>query len=268
MANFVYKAILKSEIEKFQNEFSNVSKEVYYNEIKKQIFHNAEYGKYRERVVKDFLRFLIPKRLEINSGFVLTSKNEVSTECDIVIYDQNSTPLIQDADKQNFYPIEVVASIGEVKSTLNKIELKLALNKLARNKSLRKSIISPNTIIRREIKGSFNLSTQYYDNIFSFLICEKLNFNLENFDINELYEDSVESHFRHNLILSIQDGIFLYREEYQGQMKNGLYPTIDSRPVLIKYDGDKMNAFEIFAHYMFLGTSSATIYYPDLIEYL
>lgn len=268
MPNFIYKSILKSEIEKFKNEFSITSKEVYYNENTKQIFHNAEYGKYRERIVKNFLKFLIPKRLEINSGFILTSKNEVSTECDIVIYDQSSTPLIQDADKQNFYPIEVVASIGEVKSTLTKAQLKTALTKLAKNKALRQSVISPHITIRRESKGSFDLSYQYYDNIFSFLICEKLDFSLQNFDINELYEDSIPIHFRHNIVLSIQDGIFLYRDNFQGKIKNGCYPIQESTSVCIKIDADKMNSFEIFAHYMFLGTSSSTIYYPDLIMYL
>lgn len=268
MANFVYKSLLKAEIEKFIHEFSVSSKEVYYDEAMRKIFHNGEYGKHRENIVKNFLRFLIPRRLDINSGFILTTKNEVSTECDVVIYDHNSTPLIQDSDKQNFYPVEVVAAIGEVKSTLTKYELKQALNKLAKNKALRQSIIMPPSIVRRETINEIDLKTQPYDNIFTFLICEKLDFAFENFHINELYDTSVESHFRHNIVLSIQDGIFLYRDNYYGEFKDGPYPTKEGASIYLPFDAQKLHLFEVFAHYMFLGTSSSTIFYPDLILYL
>lgn len=268
MPNYVYKAILKSEIEKFCHEFSNTSREVFYNDEVGRIFHNAEYGKYRERIVKQFLRFVIPKRLDINSGFVLTSNNEISTECDIIIYDQNSTPLIQDSEKQNFYPVETVVGIGEIKSTLNKTDLKIALNKLARNKSLRKSVNSSNATIRREATGNFDLKMHPADNIFSFLVCEKLDFNIDNFNINELYDNDIDYYLKHNLLLSIKDGIFLHRYNFRGELKLGLYPTQQSEMVCIQIDDDGMSALEIFSHYMFMGTSTATIYYPDLIQYL
>lgn len=46
--------------------------------------------------------------------------------------------------------------------------------------------------------------------IFSFLICNKLAFDLENIDFEEIYEEIPEIQYRHNLILSLQDGLFCY----------------------------------------------------------
>jgi len=68
--------------------------------------------------------------------------------------------------------------------------------------------------------------------------------------------------------LSIKDGIFLHRYNFRGELKLGLYPTQQSEMVCIQIDDDGMSALEIFSHYMFMGTSTATIYYPDLIQYL
>ena len=62
-------------------------------------------------------------------------KNSVSTQCDIVMYDKDTIPLI-DNGIAHFYPVEIVKGIGEVKSTLNKVEFTKALVKLARNKLL------------------------------------------------------------------------------------------------------------------------------------
>lgn len=61
---------------------------------------------------------------------------------------KNNTPLIQSKELQNFYPVETVAAVVKIKSALSKKELKYALEKLSKVKTLRKSVKGL-TLIRR-----------------------------------------------------------------------------------------------------------------------
>jgi len=51
-----------------------------------KIIHPAEYGKYREELLKKWLEIIIANRYGIGHGFVISPSGEVSTECDIIIY--------------------------------------------------------------------------------------------------------------------------------------------------------------------------------------
>ena len=116
MPNRIFEEILLEEIETFKNSFSNVSKKMFHDPETNKLIHSGEFGMYREAIAKKFLRFFVPVRLEIDQGFLLNSINEVSTQCDIVIYDKNVTPLIRSNELQRFYPVETVCSVGEIKS--------------------------------------------------------------------------------------------------------------------------------------------------------
>ena len=47
-----------------------------------------------------------------------------------------------------------------------------------------------------------------FDNLFSVLICNKLNFN---FDVSQIDYGITETRYKHNLILSLNDGIINYK---------------------------------------------------------
>lgn len=49
------------------------------------------------------------------------------------------------------------------------------------------------------------------DEIFSFLICNKLNFDVEEIDFEEIYKNIPHLKYRHNVILSLQDGLITYK---------------------------------------------------------
>lgn len=49
---------------------------------------------YKERCIKELLSFVSSKSVGISDGFLITSKNSVSTQCDIVMYDKDTIPLI------------------------------------------------------------------------------------------------------------------------------------------------------------------------------
>ena len=139
MSNKIFEELFSEKIEIFKNSYTNISKNLFYDEVSNKIIHNGEYGTYREAVTREFLRPFIPNNLDISTGFLINTCDEVSTQCDIVIYEPKMTPLVQTSELQRFFPVESVASIGEIKSNLKKHELKAAINKLASNKSLRQN---------------------------------------------------------------------------------------------------------------------------------
>ncbi len=223
---------------------------------------------YRESICKDFLRLFIPMRLDIGNGFLINTADEISTQCDIVIYDRNNTPLIENNERQRFFPVETVSAIGEIKSNLDREDLKLALNKLARNKKLRDSIDSPK-VIKRTHDGRFDPENYCYDSMFSFLICNKLNFSIEKLvnEIDSFYEADIKPWHKHNLILSVEDGLLAYVDSNK---KTFMYPNLTKEVFknrFLKHTNSNIH-FYVACSYIFMGTTSNSIYYPDMISYL
>jgi hypothetical protein len=270
MANKVFDSLLVEKIEHFKASFSGTSKSVFYDESKKRIFHTGEYGTYREAIVRDFLRFIIPRSLDISTGFLMTSMDDISTQCDVVIFDSNMTPIYEESDRQRFFPIESVHGIGEVKSTLSKTDFIEAINKLARNKSLSERMISSPTIIKKSPPGPYDPVNHPYDIIPSFLICQKLNFDISTIeqDIANFYDSNIEIRHRHNLILSIEDGLLSYLDS---NSKTLPYPRLSLSNLKDRFtypSANKLVHLKLFATYMFMTTSSKTLFYPDPSDYM
>ena len=59
-----------------------------YEELAKQaIAHHGENGRIVESVLKSALRAVLPHRFSIGTGFAITSSGRVSSQLDIIIYD-------------------------------------------------------------------------------------------------------------------------------------------------------------------------------------
>ncbi|MBE7443339.1 MAG: hypothetical protein KF732_09580 [Flavobacteriales bacterium] len=268
----IYETLLKEKIEFFRDSFINVSKQMFWDDEKNKLIHPGEYGTYREFICKDFLKFLVPRRLKIDQGFIINT-DKISTQCDIIIYDANATPLIENNERQKFFPVETVCAIGEVKSKLSKKKFIETINKLAKNKRLGEHIKNP-VFIKQESKNidyEFNPKEHPYDNIFSFLICEKLDFDIKNIEkeISSYYKSN-EYYQRHNIILSIKDGVLLY---YDKEGNDKAYPIVGEKGEQIKnrfYYSKKEEQTHImkFAYYIFQGTSAASILYPQFDDYI
>jgi len=191
----------------FEYSFVNIKK-VFWNDEKGRLIHAGEFGLYRENLAKKWLKMYVPERLEFASGFVITSKNRISTQCDLILYDKNVTPKIENSDNQKFYPIETVAGVIEIKSDISSIaELNEHLVKLAQIKKLREDIVNPDPYYRGSFDTPFNSLLNPFDNIFTILICNKLKFAL---DINQINYGEISPRHYHNLILSLQDGLVNY----------------------------------------------------------
>lgn len=275
MSNRIYNKLLENKIENLINSFKYTSRDIFYDEANNRIIHPGEFGGYREKIIIDFLRITIPKTFGISDGFIISNNDEISTQCDIVIYDKEYTPTIEIDSLQKFYTVETVVGIGEAKSKLSKAALKETLIKLANSKKIKCNVQQPYILKKKSADNIFQPTVNVYDNIFSFLICEKLEFNLNDLDWNDYFNDvynDFETNHRHNVILSIEDGFILYKGTLSGQNTILPYPSlVGNQPFeneFIQKENGSYRIYKLFASAMFDGISHATILYPETTKYI
>lgn len=264
-------SLIIQNINDFRRDFINSSQKLFYDSQKKKFIHPGEYGVYREKICKRFLRQFIPNDFDISSGFVVNNIGLISTQCDIVIYHKETTPLISDYNNNFFFTNETVVAIGEVKSKLSKTELKKALNKLAICKQIRKNIKEP-SILKQRIKMSYSPQKNHYDNIVSFLICENFSFDKSDLinEISSFYDKSIEPIYKHNMILSLNDGLFTYFTKSGRNNVTVQYPVLHNSVLknLEITDSELYIPVKLFCSYLYNSVITSTILFPDLIQYL
>ena len=176
------------------------------------------------------MRLCVPARLDIGNGFLINSFDETSTQVDVVIYDKSSTPRIESREHQTFYTVESICAIGEAKSRLTKEDLQLALNKLARVKQ-KCDQVSSTVRLHRDTRNNstFDRKNKVEDQVISFLICERFDFNFSDIqcEVSSWYDDDVEDQHKHNLVLSVEDGLLHYSD---GSERSWMYPPSSARP--------------------------------------
>lgn len=268
MASEVFNALLKERIDAFKSAFSSVSTEVFYDQVTNRLRHTGEYGTFREAIVRDFLKFVVSRSLDLSTGFVITGMNDVSTQCDIVIFDSSMTPLYVEGDRQRFFPIETIFCIGEVKSTLGKSQFAGALNKLAKIKMLSERISNP-TIIRKGTPGPFDPLNNPNDLVPSILICQKLDFDISNLEaeVDGMYDSSIAHRHKHNLILSIEDGVLAYASA-GGFLPYPRLAGLNMKHQFFRPDEGGVCHMRAFAMGVFMITANKTLFYPEISDYL
>jgi hypothetical protein len=268
MASKIFDALFRERVDVFRAAFSATSTEIFYGSSKARLFHAGEYGIYRESIVRDFLNFIIPRSLDVSTGFILSTMDDVSTQCDIIGFDPRLTPLYQEADLQRFFPLESVYCVGEVKSTLSRTAFSQALNKLAATKALGERITAPG--VARPDQPHFCPTEDARQLFSSFLICQKLDFdtgNLEN-EIDQLYDADVLHRHKHNLILSIEDGLLTYITQGGTTIPYPRFEARDSKNLFSFPKNDPYYHFKIFGSLLFLLTANKTPWYPEFSQYV
>lgn len=271
MSSEIFTKFLYFQIEKFVNEYVSLSHNVFVND-EGALIHPAEYGTYRERIVSAFILPLMPKRLSIGTGFIITDTGKTSTQCDIIIYDTQNTPVIENGE-QRFFPIECVAGVIEVKSILSKADLKTALIKLSKIKALKKEITSKIDVYsENKTPHLFSPITHPYDQMATFLICESLSFDLEK-ECDLFFKDAyngIEPFLFHNIILCVDNLCSLYHD---GQ-KPIYLPFYRSNVVhknCLVFPTDNGYQYEhimVFLDYFYMLISSITIKYIEFTHYI
>ena len=101
--------------------------------------HRLSAGENRENLVAEFLKEHFPLRFGINSGMVISHDGVFSNQADLVVVDAlNNAPLYATSRNQ-LWPAEAVYALVEVKTALGPAELRDAVNKGRRFKSLRRN---------------------------------------------------------------------------------------------------------------------------------
>lgn len=113
-----------------------------FEHVRDTISHSGEKGGETEDKVRDFLNGHLPKRFHATKGFVIDVDNQMSDHQDVIIYDQQSSPVYKYDGANQIVSADAVAAIMEVKSVLNKSQLEEAFAKIEEVKRLRKRPIS------------------------------------------------------------------------------------------------------------------------------
>lgn len=156
------------------------------------------------------IRVLHEKDTAISDSFIITASESISTQCDVIIYQSNIVPLI-DNNIAKFFPVEVVSGIGEIKSNLSKSQFKDALRKIAKNKML------SNERTGEPCKNVGNLEECNY--LTTFLVCNKVTFDISTIDFEEIYQD-IPRVYWHNMILSLENGLITYNLCFESMPPN------------------------------------------------
>ena len=271
--NTIFQELIYSKIERFLFEYKNLSRSIFLNEDG-SLAHPGEFGMYRERIVSDLLQPFLPNRLAVGTGFIITHQNGKSTQCDLIIYDRQNTPIIENGE-QRFFPVECVVGVVEVKSKLTKSTLKEALQKLSTIKQLRKDIDHRNPYIFKDgVYHGFDATTNPLDQIATFLICESLDF-----DISECYAeyfdsvyDGIDKSLYHNMVLSLGDCLCLYHDGNNRPIFHSYFeysePHFDHALIKPISNGYAYEHILIFVNYFYMLISSISVMYIEFTNYI
>ncbi len=263
--NEIIKNITLENYSNLKSSFQN-SRKIFWDEKQGKLIHPGEYGTYRELLVKKFLRMYVPKKFDISSGFLINSDGVVSSQCDLVIYDKDNTPQIENIDSQKFFPIETVAAVGEVKSDINSAkDLNVILKKLATVKELRRKIKEPRPYYPSGMP--FDIDSNAYSNIFTFLICNKFDFN---FNVDSIDYEDVSVKNMHNIILSLENGVVNYLPYVSGPLVACSYDReIESIPNYLPHDNTELPQSVIaFISALCTALSLTNLLEVDIVHYL
>jgi hypothetical protein len=118
-------------------------------------------GNQVEGGVRNFLKQLLPNKVNVAQGHIIDSTSSISYQQDILISDYfNSKSLIKTLDETEFLPYESIYATGEVKKTLS----------LENIKGLIKSIThSKQTLIRNKVAPNvFPIGTNYVETLHNY----------------------------------------------------------------------------------------------------
>lgn len=175
--------------------------------------HGAERGSHNETTLRRMLRTQLPMKFGIGSGFVEVATGQQSSQQDIIIYDAwNNAPLYE-GDDWGIYPVEIVRSTIEVKTTLDKTGLR---NALAASANLRNMARTHRILLRSQGDGRTSwLPAEQADRVaprtFIFAYdCQWHSFETLTQAVTEVSAEHPEAHI-HGLCVLKQDW-FLHRK--------------------------------------------------------
>jgi hypothetical protein len=100
--------------------------------------HSGERGRNNEERFREFLGRVLPRRFSVGSGFVVCSESSVpvSSQTDVVLFDEFHNAPIHRELASHVYPVEIVYGTVEVKGCLEKRDLRKVCEDIAKIRAL------------------------------------------------------------------------------------------------------------------------------------
>lgn len=178
--------------------------------------HPHSVGDGREKSAINKLKDILPDGVGVGSGFIIDSYGNVSSQCDIIIYEKNLCLKFNNDDERNrYYNCESVIAVGEVKSDIRKKELLDTLQKMKKIKNLKRYTKNDNSF-RRYLTTQGLIGTndekidqknKSLDQIFTFLICNSFKMSIDKI-IEEIKLVDYKKYEYMNCLISV-DGKFI-----------------------------------------------------------
>ena len=163
----------------------------------------------------------------MGTGCVIDHYGNASKQQDIIIYEKDICPRfsLNDTPETTYYPCEGVIAVGEVKSSIGKVEIKDSFAKIKSVKQLKRQPITSKSVLTGEERISFrkylnmgswdctkaeqfDQENNANDQIWGFVICGGFSVKSETLCAhvkNQL--DSMSVAFVPNMIVSLYDGL-------------------------------------------------------------
>ncbi len=105
------------------------------------VTHDGELGGVSEGHFIEFLQNYLPKRYAVDSAIVIDSNGRTSDQIDIVIFDNQYTPLLLPQQRHRYVPAEAVYAVLEVKQKIDKGNLQYAGTKAESVRKLQRTSV-------------------------------------------------------------------------------------------------------------------------------
>ena len=128
----------------------------------------GEKGKSFEEIIRESLQSVLPGKIGVSHGFVFDADGKESQQMDVILYDQLNTPRIYagtSEEEAQAFPVESTYACGELKTQMNKNELKDSVDKCFSYKSLRRWAYHTNPSAPLEV-SLFGTTQKHWQSIF------------------------------------------------------------------------------------------------------
>lgn len=219
-----------------------------FEDLTSHIKHKGERGASREELFIKYLKGYFPLKFSMGRGAIIDSSGIQSKQQDCIIYDSFNSPILLDLETTQMVPIESVYATVEVKSTLNKTELKKCVENIKSVRKLPKHSILPVSSKTAGFVFAFTSDTSI----------ESLLGNLIEFN------QKVELPHQISMICILDKGLIVHANK-AGFEEFVLLPNQHSSPVIIS-NTVEMNLMLFYLFFMqYLNT--AQVFPPNLFKY-
>jgi len=184
--------------------------------------HTCAVGSGREKALMNKLKSILPHGIGVGSGFVIDSLGNTSSQCDLIIYEEEFALkfIINDDDTYAYYNCESVIAVGEIKSDASIADIEDSFKKLKKIRELIRYKEDDNRFrcYLSKLVACGTASEKYEpnkkntDQIFTFVLCKSLKTPLSSIadKAKEVFETK-DKYF--NIIFPIEGKPITYLEE-------------------------------------------------------